>query len=301
MDNHSHHNNLQGKRLIIAIFLNVFVVVAQLGGGLFSNSLSLISDALHNLSDVAALLITLLASRLALRQVTLQKTFGYKRAEIIAALLNAIILVLVAFFLIKEAILRFSDPVEVAGLWVVILACLSIVINGSCVLLLKKDAENSMNIRSAYWHLFADMLTSIGVLVGGAIIMIWHIDWIDSAITLIIATYLFYVSWTLLKQALQVLMHFAPSHIDLQEVGEVILQSDAIKNIHHVHCWQLDDQQIHFEAHLEFSNDLALGEVTLALDQIREQLASQFGIHHTTLQPEIGTEDSKRMVTEQCR
>jgi len=295
-----HHQHAVSKRLVFAIFLNVFIVVALFFGGWISGSLALVSDALHNLSDVASLVISLFAMLLANRRVSPARTFGYKRAEIIAALVNAIILLGVVVFLVKESVHRFSQPLNVDGGWVIVLALLSIVVNGVCVLLLKHDADESLNIRSAYWHLFADMITSIAVLVGGVAILFWQVFWVDSVISLVIAVYLFYVSWQLLHEALKVLMLFSPSHLSLEQIQEAIVGLDAIDNIHHVHFWQLSDKDVHFEAHVDFHEDLPLSEVSQVMEQVRQLLVDKFAIYHCVLQPEIHMSDSKELLAEDC-
>ena len=166
--NHHYKSTVSGKNLLLSIFLNLIISLAQLIGGLISGSLALISDAIHNFSDVISLIVSYIANILAKKKSqSNRKTFGYKRAEIIAAFFNGLTLIVIAFFLAIEAIKRFFNPIEIDSNLVIGLAILGILVNGFSVLLLKKDAEHNLNMKSAYIHLLADMLTSMAVLLGG--------------------------------------------------------------------------------------------------------------------------------------
>ena len=188
--NHKHthaHGDLKGKNLIISILLNILITVAQVIGGLISGSLSLLSDALHNFSDVLSLIVSYFATVLSKKKASTNKTFGYKRAEIIAAFVNAATLIIVAVILIIEAIERFMAPKEIESNLVIWLSLLGILANGFSVLLLKKDAERNMNMKSAYLHLFTDMLASVAVLIGGLLMKYYQMYWVDPALTMAIA------------------------------------------------------------------------------------------------------------------
>ena len=252
--NHSHsHSTLSGKNLLISIVLNFIITVAQLIGGFISGSLALISDAVHNFSDVISLTISYLANLLTRKKKQTKKsTFGYKRAEIIAAFINAVSLIVIAVFLGIEAFQRFSVQLEIKTELVIWLAILGIAVNGFSVLLLKKDANNNLNMKTAYLHLLTDMLTSVAVLIGGLLMKYYQIYWIDAVLTLIISCYLIYMSWDILLTSLKILMLFAPKHIKIDEVVQEVSLVEGVKNIHHVHIWQLNDHDCHFEAHIEF-------------------------------------------------
>ena len=297
---HHHHHSLKGKKLSWAIALNLFITVCQAVAGVLSGSLSLLSDALHNFSDVISLIISAIAERLTQKKFSMEQTFGYKRAEIIAALINASTLLGIAFLICKEAVLRLIHPEQVHSPTVIALAALSIFVNAASVLLLQKDAKNSLNIRSAYLHLFSDMLTSVAVMLGGVAIYWLKAYWIDSLLSMLIAIYLVLTSWKLVMQTLKVLMQFAPSHLSIKDIEREILGFDQIQNVHHVHLWQLTDQEVHFEAHLDFKEDLRLSKASEIVGDIRKQLATKFQINHSVLQAEIGVNDSKQLVTEQC-
>ncbi|NOU59106.1 cation diffusion facilitator family transporter [Marinifilum caeruleilacunae] len=285
---HSHdHGHLKGRNLGIAILLNIAITVSQVVGGFISGSLALLSDALHNFSDVLALLISWFASKLSQRKQTARQTFGYKRAEILAALINAVSLIVIAFFLLKEAVIRLREPQEIQSGVVMILGGLSIVLNGLSVLLVMKDAKNNINMRSAYLHLLTDMVSSVAVVLGGLAMYLWEISWIDSILTIAIALYLVYSSWGLIVESVRIIMQFAPVHVNLEEIQEKVIAIEEVNNIHHVHVWQLDDKQINFEAHISFIQDLPLSEVNKVLHKIEHLLHDDFEINHVTLQPEI--------------
>ncbi|GAB7087755.1 cation diffusion facilitator family transporter [Marinifilum fragile] len=286
-DHKNDHGNLKGRNLGIAILLNVGITVAQVVGGFISGSLALLSDALHNFSDVLALVISWFASKLAGRKQTARQTFGYKRAEILAALINAVSLIVIAFFLLKEAVERLGEPQEIQSGLVMILGGLSIVLNGASVLLVMKDAKNNINMRSAYLHLLSDMISSIAVVLGGFAMYMWEVSWVDSILSIAIALYLVYSSWGLIVESVRIIMQFAPIHINLEEVQQKVKLVKKVKNIHHVHVWQLDDKQVNFEAHVSFNEDLNLSEVNKVLHEIEHILHDDFEINHVTLQPEI--------------
>lgn len=278
--------------------LNVTITVAQIIGGLISNSLALLSDALHNFSDVISLIISYIAIRLTQRSYSHRQTFGFKRAEIIAALINAVSLLVIAIFLVQEALTRFNHPVEVKSTWIIGLAIVGILGNGISVLLLQNEAKTNLNIKSAYLHLFSDMVTSVAVLLGGIAMLFYEIYWIDNVLSILIAIYLVILSWQLLVQTLRVLMQFAPDNIDLIQLEKVIIALPEVENIHHVHLWQLNDDDIHFEAHIDFKEDLKLSQVVVVMDNIKHILM-RFNINHIFLQPEIGVDDDKKLVVDE--
>lgn len=286
---HSHsHTHLKGRNLFISIFLNILITISQVIGGLISGSLSLLSDALHNFTDVISLVISYIATVLAKRSASLHKTFGYKRAEILAAFVNAATLIIIAILLIKEAIIRFSHPQEIEAGLVIWLSLLGIIANGLSVLLLKSDSEKNLNMRSAYLHLLTDMLASVAVLFGGLLMKFYQIYWVDSVLTLAIALYLIWVGYDLLKDSIHVLMLFAPETVPVQEIVKEVQKLEEVKNVHHVHVWQLNEEEVHFEAHIDFNKDICLSQFDSLLIKIEELLYHKFHINHVNIQPEFG-------------
>jgi len=287
--NHQHsHKQLKGTNLFISILLNIFITVAQVIGGLVSGSLALLSDALHNFTDVISLIVSYIATVLSKKSASLHKTFGYKRAEILAAFVNASTLIIIAVLLIKEAVTRFQHPHEIKSGLVIWLSLLGIIVNGLSVLLLKKDSERNMNMRSAYLHLLTDMLASVAVLIGGLLMKFYEIYWIDSVLTLVIALYLVWVGFDLLKDSFHVLMLFAPENIPIQDIVKEVQKLEQIKNVHHVHVWQLNEDETHFEAHVDFNENITLSQFDEVLNEIEELLFHKFNINHVNIQPEYG-------------
>jgi len=297
--NHNHtHTEVKGRNLIISIILNTVITVSQVIGGIISGSLSLLSDALHNFSDVLSLIVSYVATILSKRKASTNKTFGFKRAEIIAAFVNSATLIIVAILLIKEAIVRFIAPQEVVSDLVIWLSILGIVANGISVLLLKKDADTNMNMKSAYLHLLTDMMASVAVLVGGLLMKFYKFYWIDPLLTFAIALYLIYMGYDLLKQSTKVLMLFTPNTVQVDEIVTTIRKIEPIKNVHHVHIWQLNEDEMHLEAHIDFKEDIKLSEFDVILDRIEEEVYHTYGINHVNIQPEFGKCDSKQIIVQ---
>lgn len=297
--NHSHdHSDLKGRNLLISIFLNILITVAQVIGGIVSGSLALLSDALHNFSDVVSLIISYIAEKLSKRKASLNRTFGYKRAEILAAFINAATLIIVAVLLIIEAIERFQNPQEIESNLVIWLSLIAILGNGFSVLLLKKDSESNMNMRSAYLHLLTDMLASVAVLIGGLLMKYYQVFWVDSALTLAIALYLIWMGFDLLKASTKVLMLFTPEDIPVDEIVKEINAFKDIKNVHHIHVWQLNEEEIHLEAHIDFEKDITLSQFDIILHEVEELLYHKFEINHVNIQPEYGKDDVKDVIVQ---
>ncbi|APY10962.1 cation transporter [Seonamhaeicola sp. S2-3] len=297
--NHSHsHTDLKGRNLFISIFLNILITASQIIGGLVSGSLALLSDALHNFSDVLSLLVSYIANRLTKKKASAYRTFGYKRAEILAAFINAATLVIVAVLLIIEAVKRFQNPQEIESNLVIWLSLLGIVANGLSVLLLKKDSDVNMNIRSAYIHLLTDMMASVAVLIGGLLMKFYQIYWVDSILTLVIAIYLIFMGLDLLKESTKVLMLFTPDDIPVKKIVDEINAFKSIKNVHHVHIWQLNEEEIHLEAHIDFNKDITLSEFDYILQDIETLVFKKYQINHVNIQPEFGKDDAKDIIVQ---
>jgi len=300
-NSHSHghsHPDLKGRKLLLSIFLNIGITVAQVIGGLISGSLSLLSDALHNFSDVLSLIVSYIADRYSKKDASVTKTFGYKRAEIIAAFVNSATLIVVAIYLIYEAIIWFSYPHIIESGLVIWLAILGIVFNGFSVLLLFKDSKTNMNMRSAYLHLFTDMAASVAVLIGGLLMKYYEWFWVDSLLTVLIALYLLVMGYGLLKSSFKVLMLFTPDDINLEIIHDSVCTIQGIKNIHHIHIWQLNEQETHLEAHIDFYENVTLTQFDSILTEVEEKLFHEFGINHVTIQPEHQKDDPKDIIVQ---
>jgi len=296
---HNHeHPNLKGRNLIISIFLNILITLSQAIGGLISGSLSLLSDALHNFTDVISLVVSYVANRLSKQKASMGKTFGYKRAEILAAFINASTLIIIAILLIIEAYKRFKHPEPIASNLVIWLSLLGILANGFSVLLLKADSQSNLNMRSAYLHLFTDMMASVAVLIGGLLMKFYHVYWVDSVLTFLIGIYLIWMGFDLLITSTKMIMLFTPAHINLNDVVTEINKMPKVNKLHHVHIWNLNDDELHLEAHLEFKEDISLTQFNVILFQIETLLAAKFHINHVNIQPEFNREDPKDIIVQ---
>ncbi|PZD79144.1 cation diffusion facilitator family transporter [Mesonia sp. K7] len=301
MGNHHHHEHshqhVDGKNLGYSIVLNVVITLAQVIGGFVSGSLSLLSDALHNFTDVVSLIISWVANKMAGREASYNRTFGYKRAEIIAAFVNSLSLVVIAILIIKEAVERLIEPQKVESNLVIILAFVAILGNGLSVLLMKKDSQKNMNMKSAYLHLLTDMLASVAVLVGGLLMKFYEIYWVDPLLSIIIALYLIYVGYDLLKSSFKVLMLYTPEDIKTKEIVKSVCEIPEVKNIHHIHIWQLNEVEVHLEAHIDFHEDISLSKFDELLVLIEEKI-KYFGINHINIQPEFDKPDAKDIIVQ---
>ena len=297
MSNIAKHQ-VTSRNLVLSIVLNIAITLSQIIGGIISGSLALISDAIHNFSDVVSLLLSFFAHKLSRKKASIQQTFGFKRAEIIAAFINASTLIIVAFYLIYEAIHKFFNPEPIEASLVVWLALLGVIFNGVSVLLLQKDAKHNLNMRSAYVHLFTDMLASIAVLIGGLLMYWYQWFWVDSVLTFAIAIYLIIVGLDLLKKSTQILMLFTPSNIDIKEIVREVNQIPGVGKLHHIHVWLLNEEELHLEAHLDCEKDIHMSEFNDLLHQIEEVLYKKFNINHVNIQPEFQKVDPKDIIVQ---
>lgn len=295
---HIHKHEVKAENLVYSILLNLLIMVAQIVGGIISGSLALISDALHNFSDVLSLVFSLVAHKLSRRKASIDQTFGLKRAELIAAFVNAATLIIVAFILIYGAVERFFHPHEIKSNLVIWLAVLGIAVNGLSVILLKKDADHNLNMKSAYLHLLTDMMASVAVLVGGLLMKFYGWFWVDSVMTILIAVYLIVVGYDLIKKATKMLMLFTPEHIDIKEIVREVHKVPGAGKLHHIHVWHLNEEEIHLEAHLDCPEDFTLTQFDEVLHRIELVLFENFGINHITIQPEFKKEDPKDFIVQ---
>lgn len=275
-----------GKNLIIALVLNVGITVAQVAGGLISGSLSLLADAAHNASDAAALGISFAARRMSRRPADAVRTFGYRRAEVVGALINLTALLAIAIFLIYLAVRRLVYPPEVHGLTMLIVGAIAFVEDAVSAWLLYRAGRSNINIRAAFIHMMGDTLATLGVIVGGVLIMQYGIFWIDPAITAAIAIYLIVHGYVEIRKAVSILMESAPSGFDLERMVRDIRAVEGVANLHHVHVWQLDEERVALEAHIVVL-EADLGTIEQIKNRIKKLLRENFSVSHATLEIEI--------------
>jgi cobalt-zinc-cadmium efflux system protein len=290
-----HQHEVSGKNLGFAIVLNVGITLAQAIGGIISGSMALLSDAAHNFSDVLSMVISYLANRLARREANEKQTFGFRRSEILAALINSATLIIISVIILFEAAQRLINPVPVSANTVIYLAIAGILANGISVLFIRNDSHANMNMRSVYLHLFGDMLTSVAVLLGG--LAMKYLQWYrtDSVFSIAIAIYLLYMSWGILRSSLRIIMQFTPEEVDIQKIATGIENIAGVKNTHHVHVWQINEHELMFEAHLDLAEDIKLSDFEVILKEIK-QVLKQNGINHATIQPEFSVDDNKQII-----
>jgi cobalt-zinc-cadmium efflux system protein len=295
---HKHENSglTQARSLLFTTGLNILITIVEIIGGLLSNSLALLSDAIHNLGDTFAILLAYIANVVGKREATEKKTFGYKRIEILSAFLSALILIIITIFLFIEAWHRFFNPRPINGRIMFVVAVVGLLANLFSVLILKKHSGHSLNIKAAYLHLFGDTISSVAVIIGSAIIYFYHILWVDPVITLLIGIYIIKEAFNVLKEASDILMQGTPGTLELSVIVNELEAHNEISNIHHVHSWKLDDKQIHFECHIDLINDLPVSETDLIRRDIEHLLKNKFGITHVTIQFEYDCCTEKSLI-----
>lgn len=285
---HSHAivTNKNASYLWIALCLTSIFLIAEVVGGLISGSLALLSDAAHMLTDVSALAISLMAIHISKRAADIRRTFGYYRFEILAAAFNAILLFLVAIYIIYEAYQRLNHPAEIQTITMLIIASIGLIVNLISMYLLSGGKDHSLNLKSAYLEVWSDMLGSIGVIAGALIIRFTGWQWVDSVIAIAIGIWVLPRTWVLLKETLNILLEGVPDGIDLNALKKSIQQVDGVIDIHDLHVWAITSGKISLTAHVVVKNDRDCERV---LSLLRDQLASKFGITHTTLQHEYNS------------
>lgn len=281
---HAHIDPKSGdRRVSIAIWANALLTVAQIVGGILSGSLALIADALHNFSDMASLVIAFAARKIARRPADERMTFGYGRIEIVAALINYTTLILVGFYLIYEGGMRMIDPPQVAGWTVVILGGVALVVDTLTALLTYSMQKGSVNIRALFLHNLSDALASVAVIVGGALIILYDMRWVDPAITIGIALYILYLALTEIGGPIRTLMLGSPPDIDNDAVVAAMRGIDGVADIHHAHFWQMEEHAAALDTHVVVEVN-AWDRLEDIKHAIKRALESEFGITHSTLE-----------------
>jgi cobalt-zinc-cadmium efflux system protein len=283
---HSHAPNNFGAAFAIGVALNTAFVAAELVFGYAANSLALISDAVHNFSDVIALLLAWGATWLARKQPTQRHTYGYRRASILAALINAGLLLIAVGGIAVEAVNRIREPAEVAGWTVVWVAALGIAVNGGTALMFMRGRHGDLNIRGAYLHMAADAGVSFGVVVAAGVIMLTGWLWVDPAISLCIAAVVLASGWGLARDSVNLALDGVPKNIELAEVRDFLGRLDGVTEVHDLHIWAMSTNETALTAHLVRPG----GYDDSFLHHVCEQLSRRFNIHHATLQVEAGSD-----------
>ncbi len=280
-----------GSRLLATLGLNLVIPVAQIIGGIMANSVALISDAVHNFSDFTAVLISYIAFRIGRKGATVFNTFGYRRAEIMAALINVLLLTGASGFILYHAIERFLHPQAVDGFIVVILAGVGVIGNGLSAWLLHRDAANSLNIRGAFLHMVGDLLTSVVVLINGFLLMFYPWYWLDPLLSVLIVVFILKNGWGLFKESTAVLMNATPDHIDLERVQNFLTDLPGVLGAHYLHAWKVSSASTAFSCHVVVPDQPVSRTCKLA-ERIKHELLHRFRIDHPVL--EFETRDCGR-------
>lgn len=300
MSDHHHHHQSHAltsinKAFYIGIALNLLFVFIEAATGYFTNSLALIGDAGHNLSDVFSLALSLFAIRLLKVKSNDRYTYGYKKATIVTALTNAVVLIVAVLFIGYEAIVRLSHSEPVEGKTVIIVASIGITINFITALLFMKNRENDLNVKSAYLHLMADAVVSVGVVISGVIILYTGWFWVDSVISLVIVVVILIGTWHLLSSSLRLTLDGVPQNVNLEKVRNIFPTIDGVKEVHHIHVWALSTTENALTAHVTISENHSLEQVELIKTEIKHQLEDE-NIQHSTIEFEIETANCKEDV-----
>ncbi len=286
---HAHRLNLSAaggrQGLLIALAITLLMMVAELVGGIISNSLALLSDAGHMLTDNLALLMSFFAMKFATMPATDRRTFGFHRLEILAALINGVILVLISLYIVYEAYLRILHPQPVQGTLMLVVAIIGLVANIIGAMVLTKHSHANLNIRGAYLHIIGDALSSVGVVVGGVVILLtgWYL--IDPILSILISFVIIYGAWALVKESVNILLESVPAHVDVDVVAAEIGKLAGVREAYHIHVWTITSGVHAMSAHVVIDDQLVSRSRDL-LDEIRTMLAEKFKIHHSTIQLE---------------
>jgi cobalt-zinc-cadmium efflux system protein len=289
---HSHvDEHLSDGRLIAAIGLNLLLTLVEVIAGVLAGSLALLADALHNFNDCGALVIALVARRVARLPSDHRRTFGYRRAEIVGALINLTILAVVGLYLLGEGLHRLFEPQPVDGWLVVIVAAIALAVDIGTALLLFAMSHGNLNMRAAYLHNLGDAVSSVGVILAGAAVLLWGVYWVDPVVTLAIAGYVLWQSLAMMARSIHILMEGAPADVDSAALVAELESIEGVIEVHHVHIWELDEHHRALEAHIVV-DDEHLARWAEIKQLIKQQLGERYHVYHSTLEFEAPGEEA---------
>ena len=288
--NHHHHDhshcnhgaNINQNTLLWAVVINVLLTFCQLIGGYLADSLSLVADALHNFGDAGALLIAFFAHKIAKLPADENMTYGYRRSEILGALVNGTALVVIAVWLLYSGVSKWLEPeTAINAKIVIIVSFVALIIDGITALLMYKGAKDNINMKAAFLHNLMDALTSFVVMLSGFAILFWGYYKLDAIATILIAIYIVFHTYGIIKRCIMILMQSVPSQIKVQDVKKVILDQQLVEDVKHVHVWQLDDKTIFFEGEV-IVKDVPLKDCQQLKAKLKDTLKEKFDISHST-------------------
>jgi cobalt-zinc-cadmium efflux system protein len=276
------------KRLKIALIIVLAIMAAEIVGGILSDSLALLSDAGHMLVDALALGMSLFAIRIARRPATPTKTYGYHRVEIMVALANGITLILVSLYIFYEAYQRFSNPPAVNTSLMILIAAIGLTANLIGIRLLRGVSHSSLNLKAAYWHVFGDTISSVGVIVAGIIISVTGLRIVDPIIAICIGGIILWGAVRVVRESADILLEAVPKHIQIDKVAEMVMNIPDVESVHDIHVWTITSNIYALSAHLVIK-DQQVSRSSEIVAAVNQELARQFNITHTTLQLECGS------------
>jgi cobalt-zinc-cadmium efflux system protein len=274
---------MSDARLVWAVIVNVGLTVAQIVGGMVSGSLALIADALHNFSDAASLGLALFARKIGRRPADKLMTFGYGRAEVVAALINLTTLIIVGFYLLIEAATRYLDPQPIEGWTIVMVAGIALIVDVATAAMVHKGSKDSLNIKAAFLHNVSDALASVGVIVAGTLILLYQLYVADLIVTVMIAAYVLYQGLSLLPTTIKLLMGAVPDDVEFDAIVQALRDTEGVAGLHHVHIWSIDEHHRSLEAHL-VPSERSLEAFETVKASARRMLEQRFSIGHATLE-----------------
>jgi cobalt-zinc-cadmium efflux system protein len=298
MPEHEHHHNVKEtsqKNLVLSIILNSLIVILEIIAGIFSNSLALISDALHNLGDLISLILSLAAEKISLWKATPDKTFGYMRTEIIVAFINSSALVLIGAYIIFEAVGRLFTPESVTAKWVIIVAGFTFIANSLSAFLLSRDSHRNLNTKTAYLHLFYDSLNSLLVVLAGVLIYFFNWTFLDPIFSIVIGVFIIKSGIDVILETVNILNEGTPKKISIKEVSDFLKSFDEVKDVHHLHIWSISSNFYALSAHVVVEDQL-LSKGYLVIDKIEKALMDKYYIEHPTIQLEADLSEEQNRV-----
>ncbi len=291
---HTHSFNRSGRsKFIWVIILNFSISIFEIIAGVLSSSMALVADAFHNMEDTASVILSFFAWKISFKMPDRDKTYGYKRAEIVAAFLNSVFLTAVCLYLAFESIKRFVNPQPINSNFMLLAASFAFIVNMTSVFMLKEDSSKNMNWKSSYLHMLGDAMFSLAVICGALAMKFWNIYWLDPALSIIMSFFIFIQTVKVFRKSLAILMQSA-AELDYEKIKSEIEGLDGVKNIHHVHTWMSNENTIYFEAHIEV-REMFVSESCALSSKIEDILKKGYGVYHTTLQFETDRCPKKEM------
>ncbi|WP_437833290.1 cation diffusion facilitator family transporter (plasmid) [Niallia taxi] len=299
---HSHGHNSNKKVLLLSFIIITSYMLIEAVGGFITNSLALLSDAGHMLSDSISLVIALLAFQLGEKAASFNNTYGFKRFEIIAAMINGVTLILISLYIIYEAIGRFANPPEVATTGMLIISIIGLLVNVivAWIMLRGGDTEHNLNMRGAFLHVISDMLGSVGAIIAAIVIMAFGWGWADPLASVIVAILILRSGYFVMKDALHILMEGTPQNVNVKEVIEIMEKAEGIQGIHDLHIWSITSELNALSCHAVVANDLTVAESEKILRHLEHELEHK-GITHMTIQLETGTHNHENTILCQAK